>query len=434
MKKTSWEIILAGLLFVFAGIYVINNSSDSRQAEEERTKRADARTDSLEVIFTSPDSNRSFTFVHNESISELEQLKDLKNLENLENLESLKNLASYLPLEVKQEFIHELNVAIAESKKEIDVLAKPDVAPVIIQKPGMMHPENVKGMEREQWNEVSPGIYVYVKEFDAASISSTGLNLPYGSVVITGTGNTEAKLVIEASGEINNREDLDRKLSIMTKNDSGETMFSIEPSETEYNHNIHLQAVLTIPSSLQVQAMTKAGHLTAQNLEGRQFFKTGGGHIRLKETSGKIEARTGGGHIDADRAEGELLFVSSGGNITCTDCGGSTRMETIGGSLTAINHSGPLHAATKAGNVELSMNDSGNAITALTGAGNIVIRILKSADAALELTGTNIDLSGELNFSGKRNKGAIRGNIGAGGPVIKARTGYGKVVLSTTND
>ncbi|HBQ61499.1 MAG TPA: hypothetical protein DD671_18295, partial [Balneolaceae bacterium] len=86
MKRSSWEIILAGFIFVGIGVYIAGNSSTPKQQAS-----SNISADSINVKLEG----------ENIRVIKLEKIANLEKLENLENLKNLKNLGNFLPAEVR---------------------------------------------------------------------------------------------------------------------------------------------------------------------------------------------------------------------------------------------------------------------------------------------------------------------------------------------
>src|SRR5690554_5213111 len=114
MVSKSWEIIVAGLVFIGISMYIIDNKSSDSSADT-----TTAMSDS--VVIHVPDLKiKSITLNNLQNLENLRQLENLQELGNLEKLEKLKALANYMPVEVKNDFVKEIDHAIKEKNREMD--------------------------------------------------------------------------------------------------------------------------------------------------------------------------------------------------------------------------------------------------------------------------------------------------------------------------
>ncbi|SMO96581.1 DUF4097 family beta strand repeat-containing protein [Gracilimonas mengyeensis] len=418
MKTISWEIILAGLFFSGISIYLITQNSDAPP------KHTESRVDSIRVQVDG-DRIRVIELKSLENLKHLEGLKELEKLENLENiknLENLKNLTNFLPSEIQSEFDKEIEEALREFEDEsLKINFDPEKGTVEINKSVAANPGN--------WSVVSPGIYTYVKEIDGSGLTETELSIPFGSIEVVGSTNEKAKLTIQASGQIATKTDLQSKIRVLPTVKNQTAAFEVRSlkNNNDGSNNIHLQTTLSVPQNMQVNSSTGAGHVSSNDLKGVQVYETKGGHITLNDLSGEVEAKTFGGHIKVNESTGNMSLRSMGGHIRTDDFEGTLTMKTSGGNLEAFNTSGTVTATTNGGNIDLRFQELTGDSQAETGAGSITIWLPRNIDAYLDLSGSSIELDSAFSFDGNKSSSSVSGTLGNGGPVIKAKTNYGKV-------
>jgi hypothetical protein len=166
-----------------------------------------------------------------------------------------------------------------------------------------------------------------------------------------------------------------------------------------------------------------------------------------------VMARTGDGSIAIQRVSGRLDLDTSDGGVRGRDLGGSLKVHTSDGALSFRDLKGAADLDTGDGGIELSGVLS--AVRALTGDGSVTVRAEpgSAAAAAWEIrTGdgsVSIDVpetisadldartsDGSVLVDGLSVTGAVagerqslRGTLGAGGPVMRIRTGSGTITL-----
>lgn len=412
MKRSSWEIILAGFVFVGLAMYVAGNTSNSGY-----TPSPEASTDSIRIDMEG----------NNVKIIKLEKLKELQHLEKLESLENLKNLekiGNFLPAEVRKDFETEIQQVIKEFEQEsLEVNINTETGTLEIQRAISISPSG-------SWTSISPGVFAYVKEFDANELKGATMNIPFGSIEVSGKQGNKGKLTLKASGQISNKDELKSALEISEIIEQDGATFQVRSSSSQDNsNNLHLQAILTIPENLDLSVSTKAGHISSKNISGQQDYKTQGGHISLKELSGKVSAKTSGGNVSLDKSQGTFVLQSSGGHIQAKNTEGDLTMKTSGGNLRVSDLRGAVHAATNGGNIELQFQQLKGDSFASTGAGYIHINLPVNSDAQLELSGNSVEIPSAFSFNGQNSSGKASGTLGNGTQSLTAKTNFGKVVL-----
>tara|TARA_R110002096_G_scaffold97694_20_gene217836 strand:- start:8118 stop:9368 length:1251 start_codon:yes stop_codon:yes gene_type:complete len=412
MRKISWEIVFVGILLFVVAIYVTSNRQDESY---------DVHTSSTPnpPKPPHPPSVHIIDLKHLENAEELQKIAELKSLESLKSLEKLARL---MPNEFKEEFLKEINSAISE----FDI----DSADLSIDvKDGVIVVNRKYDIKQGEWEAVSPGVYAYVKKFDASKLTKTTLSIPFGSITIVGSNDSEASLTVQASGQITSANEISSIISTRTNLDGDAAVFTLETDSGELDSNFDLQAILTIPKHMEIYSVTKAGHINSTNIQGDQIYKTLGGHISLVDLKGDVKATTEGGHIEVRNSSGDFIIESLGGHLKADQFKGELLMRTSGGNIEALKVTGPLNAETGGGNIEISLVNSFKDISANTGAGTILIELPSSANADLALKATTVEIGKDLKFRGNKTKNSVNGTIGTGGTEIHAKSNFGTIVV-----
>ncbi len=412
MRKISWEIVFVGILLFVVAIYVTSNRQEDNHEVHSTAAPAPPRP-------PHPPSVHIIDFKHLENAEELQKIAELKSLESLKSLEKL---AHFMPQEVQKEFLKEINSAIAEfnidsADLNIDV------------KDGVIVVNRKYDVKQGEWEAVSPGVYAYVKNFDASKLTKTTISIPFGSITIVGSDDSEASLTVQASGQIASANEISSIISTRTNIDEDAAVFTLETDKGDFESNFDLQAVLTVPKRMEIYSVTKAGHIKATNISGDQVYKTLGGHISLVDLDGDVKATTEGGHIELRNSTGDFIIESLGGHLKADQFNGELLMRTSGGNIEALKVTGPLSAETGGGNIELSLVSSFKDISAKTGAGTILIELPSSSNADLILKATTVELGKDLKFRGDKTKNSVNGTIGTGGTEIHAKSNFGTIVV-----
>ncbi len=423
MKRISWEIVLAGLFFVAIALYLIeipSGGDDSGGATAENAPQ--------EPTPPTPNQVHVIDLENLEELAALEELQKLENLneiDNAESLQKLKALAHLIPTEARDEILTEIDNVLRElSDENIHINFEMDDKLLVINRE---YENTVQG----EWENTSPGVYTFLNEFDATSITSTSVKIPSGSITVIGTKDKMAKFTVQASGQISSKEDLISKLNTTSIIDDGEARFVLENVNENGWNNIQLQTTLYIPENMELVTNTGGGHIEATNINGDQIYETGGGHIKINKVTGDILAVSGGGHVKVEDADGDVTLKSEGGHLVLKNCTGDASLNTKGGNIDAKEIHGEVIASTQGGNIMLIYREPiTNDATLETSAGNIQIWMPKISNATVELQGSNaVELQG-FTVEGSRTKTKVTGKINQGGPEIIGFSKYGKVTLA----
>ncbi len=423
MKRISWEIILAGLFFVGVAIYLIGRPSESDNSV--RVSVADVpappeppKPDKVHVI----DLNRL------EAISsvkaELKELEALQNKDNLKNLEQLKELAHLIPAQARDEFLTEIDKALRD-------LSDDEISINFDMKDNLIVVNRDYNVEEGKWSLTSPGVYTYQYVFDASRLESSAIDLPYGSIMIVGTNEPNAKLTIQASGQIDSESDLNSQLSTFTVVNSESATFKVSPNSDTRSQNIQLQATLNLPENMSVTATTESGHLEITNISGDQVYKTGGGHIKLSRIGGDVSAYTSGGNIRLDNSNGDFDLRSDGGHIQAKNSTADLNLITQGGNIDISEIKGEFSAVTKSGgNITVNQPVVNNDMVMETAAGSITINIPSATVADVKLKASaSVEVIG-IPFDGTKTSNWMNGSLNGGGKLdIVAVSKLGKVLI-----
>ena len=412
MKRTSWEIIVAGILLLFVAIIITTKSENKRTAEnrESRVASEDKVTHEAE---------QNVRLIDLKGVSDLEKIKELENLSSLKNLDKLKSLSALIPVEAKAEVLAELNAAIKELEGDsfsINIDLNDEI--ILLKKEYDVIPG--------EWKEITTGVYTFNKTVDASMIKELSLNTSGGSITLVGTDDKESTLSLNASGEIAARELLEDMIDV--QHSISNEKLDIQISNKQ-NSNIQLQTVITVPNALNINMFTGGGHIDATNTKGDLEFKTSGGHIKLKDLSGEITAFTEGGHISLLGGSGDISLKSLGGHLSAENVNGELEMRTSGGNIEAKNLSGSINAFTSGGNIHVSLKEITGEIQARNGAGQIEVTLPSNADVLLNVSGTKVELANSFEFEGETTQSNINGKIGKGKIPVNVKTGYGTVII-----
>ncbi len=426
-RSRSWEIILAGLAFVAIAVYMIGNHTNG-EAESSAPERP-----------SSPEGEPSLPSAIVIDLQNLENLKNLENLRNLKNLENFENLE--FELKNLDKIIEEkMNTAAQEESVEKSLRMVEEKLRQIDKAEYRVKLQNHKvfinkdyNIKESDWAEVSPGVYVYRQSFPVADLEAFNLNMGFGNLNIVGSESAEGELTIRATGNVESAKEIRENLTVINKRNNETATFEINPGgSADFSDKVNLEATLTMPRNITLDASTSGGHINASNLEGTNKLFTSGGHIMLNTISGTTTAESSGGHITCDQLSGKATFKTSGGHIKVNKADADLIANTGGGHIDLNEFRGRADAKTSGGNISAHILSAGGPLSFVTSAGNISLVIPESLSADLKAKGNLVTLDKEFQFDGNKSKTNISGALNGGGVPITLTCKYGNI--SITNE
>lgn len=422
-RKISWEIVLAGLTFIGIGIYLSSQSTASDKNTASAVSHADSHAPEAPSPSTLPGA----------IVIDLQNLENLKNLKNLESLKKLKidfeNIDKVIEKHKQEGQIQEsIEQSLQKLETELQKIEQADFN-VKLQDQKVYINKNYN-VEQAQWTEVSPGVYIFRESFPIDKLQSLNIDLSFGNVNIIGNNTGKGEITLRATGNVEDPARFSDNLNIQ-KNLTSAAAFKILSSENaDISNKINLEATLTLPENIAIQAKTSGGHINAHNLTNNQRFHTSGGHISLVNMKGKTIAKTGGGHITGDQIVGNTTLTTGGGHIRVTTATGSLAVKTGGGHIEIEEATGSVNAQTSGGNISAAMRNVTGPLKFTTSAGNISLLLPADLAANLDISGSSVHLTDVFEFNGTKNKGRINGTINGGGIPILIKCEYGNVNIN----
>jgi Putative adhesin len=90
-----------------------------------------------------------------------------------------------------------------------------------------------------------------------------------------------------------------------------------------FTANCAVDAVITVPANLSVDAVSSGGDITVHGLTGRVHLDSSGGGIDASGLTGPVVLSSSGGEITATRLTGPAELDSSGGGVRASELGSS---------------------------------------------------------------------------------------------------------------
>ncbi|HSR53331.1 MAG TPA: DUF4097 family beta strand repeat-containing protein [Acidobacteriota bacterium] len=138
---------------------------------------------------------------------------------------------------------------------------------------------------------------------------------------------------------------------------------------------------------------TSGGEIHVRDVSGRLEARTAGGEIRVGRVGGDVEARTAGGDVSVREAGGKAELVTAGGDVDLGRVVSKADLRTSGGDIDVRESSGPVTARTAGGDVEIS--SARQWVRASTAGGDISVRLFEpaaSGSSELKTSGGDVEI------------------------------------------
>jgi DUF4097 and DUF4098 domain-containing protein YvlB len=262
------------------------------------------------------------------------------------------------------------------------------------------------------------------KRFTVTGLPDLRLTTFDGSIEIrSGEGNT---VVVEIEKRGPTKEALD-DLKIETKQDGNR----IEVAVKKPAHEVVFFGVGRMsPTASLIVTMPRDGNVTA---------RSGDGSIRIEHVHGRLELRTGDGSIRAFDIAGQLTLATGDGSVTLEDVAGDLDVDTGDGSVSVAGKPSAMKLHTGDGSITVralagtTMKDDWSMTT---GDGGVAVYLPSDFGAELDAHTGDGSIRNELqlgsNDEGDKDRRSLKGKLGAGGRLLRIRTGDGSIRLKTS--
>ncbi len=222
------------------------------------------------------------------------------------------------------------------------------------------------------------------------------------------------QVIVEQKGNV---------IDLEVKRPKNESFSSIGLHQTAY-----ARLIVSVPRSANVRARSGDGSITIEQVTGRIELRTGDGSIRATGVSGDMNFDTSDGSVVVDGAEGQLVVETGDGSVNVSGRLSVVKLHTGDGSV--VYRAEPGSSMTNAwdittgdGSVTLYLpREFGADVDAHTGDGRIISDLRSDVADPVEKTDRGSDRT-------ERDRRTLRGPIGAGGQLLRVRTGDGAIRL-----
>jgi hypothetical protein len=185
--------------------------------------------------------------------------------------------------------------------------------------------------------------------------------------------------------------------------------------------------IVTMPRDGNVMARSGDGSIRIEHVHGRLELKTGDGSIRATDIAGQLTLSTGDGSVTLDDVGGDLDVDTGDGSVSVAGKLATVKLHTGDGSITFRAAAGTSmkedwSMTTGDGGIALYLpSDFGAELDAHTGDGSIRNEL-----------GVKAEAEADSDRDRERDRRTLKGKLGAGGKLLRIRTGDGSIRLKTS--
>jgi DUF4097 and DUF4098 domain-containing protein YvlB len=197
-------------------------------------------------------------------------------------------------------------------------------------------------------------------------------------------------------------------------NKSGEALELDVEVPRKWNRRGHANLELHLPRDMSVDVAVSNGKIAVTNLRGR------------------LRARSSNGSVLIDDVVGDIEVATTNAKVCCGSTCGRLTARSSNGKIELDGHSGSVDASTSNGLIRVSMEEVGKAgIQLATSNGRILLTLPEEVDADVDIRVDNGVIRNDraLCKATRASNGQVRGQLGAGGALIKLRTSNGSISL-----
>jgi hypothetical protein len=156
------------------------------------------------------------------------------------------------------------------------------------------------------------------------------------------------------------------------------------------------------------------------------------GKIAIASLCGRVRARSSNGSVTIDDVTGDIEVATTNAKVCCAETNGRLTARSSNGKIELEQHRGSVDASTSNGLIRVSMDEIGKAgVQLATSNGRILLELPESVDADVDIRVDNGVIRNDRTLckATRATNGQVRGQLGAGGPMIKLRTSNGSISM-----
>lgn len=271
-------------------------------------------------------------------------------------------------------------------------------------------------------------------------------------IVDVSVANGKLFAVVKHQKELRRQQELDISFTINVpkhvagKMNSASGNISINETSGDIDFNTASGSLMIERVSGKISGNTASGNINLTNSTNNISLNTANGNVSVNNCTGNIHLNSANGNLLANNIEGNISLNTANGTVKVSDIKGDINLNTANGNVTANNIAGTLNAGSASGNMVLkdisgnlniknaskgnnNKKNTGNIDVTMIHVDKYVVISNNSTNVNLTLPAKNgyklnvnaekVEVSGIMDFSGKKDMKTLVGNVGSGGAKIE---------------
>ena len=268
----------------------------------------------------------------------------------------------------------------------------------------------------------------FSQEFTVSPGGTLTVKTDVGSVRVTGSASGQVAVKAQMRGSESDLEAFE-----VTADQSGNDVTVTGKLKKKFwgHYDIDVVFTIAVPHQYNVRPSTSGGDIEVRSLAGTVSGATSGGNIKAEEIDGEVKLSTSGGDAMARKVTGHTMVTTSGGNVEVSDVKGDVEATTSGGDVLVRDIDGKVKAGTSGGDVRVSVRGANRGVEAMTSGGDVEVLVDPTVGADIDASTSGGDVVCDLpvTVQGKISESRVKGTVNGGGPLIKAYTSGGDVMI-----
>jgi hypothetical protein len=251
-----------------------------------------------------------------------------------------------------------------------------------------------------------------------------------GSVSITGTDQSEAKVTITGNRDLENLFDFTF--------DASNAAVRIRAERRDhwgwFGFDLNMHYEIRVPKATALEIRTGGGGIEVNTVAAEARLKTSGGPIDVSGLNGRLLAETSGGPVRVTEIQGDAEVGTSGGGITADAIDGSLIAHTSGGGIHIHRVTGRIDAHTSGGGIVAVLskkNDRGGVLESSGGSISATLDPAVNLEIDASTSGGSVVSDLPIHSSGWISTHALRGKLGSGGETLRMHTSGGSISINS---
>jgi DUF4097 and DUF4098 domain-containing protein YvlB len=220
-------------------------------------------------------------------------------------------------------------------------------------------------------------------EFPGSDPIDVVINIPAGSVAVSGEPTDVTTVDLEASKHTRNAEQLISQIQVSFHDGRLEV---IQPQASGFlRGNAGMDLTVKVPAGSRCTVRTASADVACVGDLAELGAKTASGDLTAASVSGPLEVTTASGDVWLDKAGAAVLVHTASGDVRLQQAGGDVSVTTASGDVSVGTTAASVHASTASGDIRISSATRGE-VNLKTVSGDCTVGVAAGTEAYLDLS------------------------------------------------